>query len=76
MFLEHPAWVKLGFILVIIVEPKKDYKLGRDVAEFVYERGSLHLNYDQEDQAGSGRGPGPWVKVKLRVMVKPSLKSK
>lgn len=41
MFLEHPAWVKLGFILVIIVEPKKDYKLGRDVAEFVYERGSF-----------------------------------
>lgn len=35
MFLDYPAWVKLGFILVIMVEPKKDCKLGRDVAELV-----------------------------------------
>lgn len=53
MFPEHSAWVTLGFILFLTVEPAKDCDLGRMWLHCCPERKVLYLNYDRLDGEGA-----------------------
>lgn len=57
----------MDLILLVVVEPAKDCRVGRDRAEFLVERERGLLI--QVLQAGSGRGLGPHAKVKRGEMV-------